>query len=448
MTTPNEHFRASDAQVEQGFIYCLLPRDSKELFEQGIEVVAQEMSADRLQIKAKSNLDFDPGDIAEQVWTNIQKAEVVLVDLTNYDPQVMCEVGISLSIKDSRKIVLLRDIEMTDQDSDTPVDLKGLSITHYDRRDLTKLKNKLRDRLHKSIDAGPAPPVLPTLEARQIVDEAIANTRSQRWPLAEFLFQQIDEKIPDNWYILTQWGIMYREKGDFPKAEELLLRAAQNASYDEYKASVLVEQALLAFAQRKIERAGGLFGAARTADPTNRQVYVAWAEVYDKLDAPERSLGQIAELLKVRGKQDEEALILMEFYSRRTSDRSFKVSLEDFKKAWHAGNFSKPSKTSTPTPGGTTARDDHQVRAVPERIPWPAFATQYKGALVMVEVKNVHPLIGVFFRVNPDFVGLLPKSKAGSDFQTRFSAGQKIRVKICDIYLRQDGNRAIDLIPA
>lgn len=76
-----------------------------------------------------------PGNIMDQVWRGIRKAEVVVADITGFNPNVMIEVGIAASL--GKEVILLS------QDDTLPFDLAHWRKETYDPKDLPALRKKL-----------------------------------------------------------------------------------------------------------------------------------------------------------------------------------------------------------------------------------------------------------------------------------------------------------------
>lgn len=431
--------------VVDGTVYGLFPEGSRMLYEECISGLAEER-----KVNLSSTLDSKVTDIAEQVWKKIHTAEVVMADITGYDLQVMCEIGMARGLKDAKKIVLLcSEATFEAQETRLPLDLRGLTIQLYDEDNFLQIRQDLSAILNDSLrNRAPVEPIK-DYNVRQLVKKAVKNTHISDYVVAEVLFKQADEQLPDHWNIHMQWGVMLREKGDFPEAREYLRKAEQEAEFDEHKAEVYIEQAILEFRDKEASKAEGLFERAKSTDKKNRRLYIVWADVMDQLGMPERAVGRIADLMDAVGK-DEETAILTRYYSNKLNNPHFTTSLEEFKKQQQmaGARTAHQEPRSAPPPKAKTTRPQVGIKPIPNKITWPQFKREFRGTVVEGIVKNVHSGLGVFVYLG-NFKGLLHKKHLTRGFKSLYSKGDKLNVKILRCYTRrEDGVDAIDLILA
>ncbi len=435
---------SDNKEVVDGTVYGLFPESSRRLYEECIADLAAER-----KVKISSSLDTKVTDIAEQVWKKIRTAEVVMADITGFDLQVVCEIGMARGLKDSKKLILLCSREaFEDQESKLPLDLRSLDIQLYDETNFVQLRQNLAASLNDSLkNRAPVEPI-EDLNIRQLVQRAIKNIQGRDFITAEVLFRRADEKLPDHWYIHLQWGVMLREKGDLTEARDYFGKAEQQAEFDENRAEVYIEQAILEFRDKEASRAEGLFERARSIDKKNRRLYIVWADIMDQLGVPVKALGCVAALMEAVG-TDDETTLLTQYYSNRLANPAFTMSLEEFKKQRQVVETRSPRRDPPPArPEGRPARPPSGPRkSIPNKISWTEFKRDFTGARVEGVVKNAHPGFGVFVYLG-DFKGLIHKQHLGDGFASEYNQGDRVTVWIRSCYLLPDQKQAIELVPA
>ena len=84
---------------------------------------------------------YSAGIVIQEVWDNIQKAQIIVADITDKNPNVFYEMGLAHAI--NKNIIIIAQKE-----DDVPFDLRHLRVIIYD-------KNRLEDfgvKLSKSIE--------------------------------------------------------------------------------------------------------------------------------------------------------------------------------------------------------------------------------------------------------------------------------------------------------
>ena len=439
----DEH--SENPKVVEGTVFGLFPETSRVLYEECIAGLAAER-----KVNLSSTLDSKVAEYAEQVWKNIQTAEVVMADITGYDLQIMCEIGMARALKGTKKLVLLcSEAKYEEQKARLPLDLHGLKIQHYDEDNFVQIRQDLSAILSDSLkNRAPVEPIH-DLKARQLVEKAVKNTRNEDYEVAKILFRQADEQLPGHWHIHMQWGVMLREKGDFPEARNYFRTAEQETEFDEQKAEVYIEHAILEFLDKEASKAEGLFERAKSTDKKNRRLYIVWADVMDQLGWPVKALGRVTDLMETVGKDPETAL-LSQYYSKKLNDPLFTMSLGEFRKQQLIVEAPIPHREprSERQPRRKVRTPQIGVKRIPNNISWPDFQREFRGKVVEGIVKDVHSGIGVFVYLG-NFKGLMHKKHLGKDFRHEYQGGDKLNVKILRCYIRrEDRVEAIELKPA
>src|SRR5438034_96050 len=148
----------------------------------------------------------------------MQKAEILVYDITDLTPDVMWELGLGLAIKDADKVIVIG------AESDTSsFDIESHRLTfRYNPNsaesldDLHKTLREVMQRINKA--ALMRKPIISS-EVKSLLESAWQAIERKEWIAAEALFQTMDAKQPQNWYVYNQWGIMHRSKCEFEGAE-------------------------------------------------------------------------------------------------------------------------------------------------------------------------------------------------------------------------------------
>ena len=100
-------------------------------------VIKPAMDANAIVVKKAEDI-YKPGSILAQVWEQIRKAEVIIADLTDKNPNVIYELGLCYGIRRC-PILLVRNA------ADLPFNLRSLRYIEYEHsmKGSEELKKKL-----------------------------------------------------------------------------------------------------------------------------------------------------------------------------------------------------------------------------------------------------------------------------------------------------------------
>ena len=121
---PKEFFENTRITQEQGICFVLIP--FKHPFDEIYNRIIQETVEKDLKMKChRADSIYDPRPIMTTILEMIQKAEIIIADLTGRNPNVFYELGIAHSRKDNIIII-------TQNRDDVPFDLKHLRYILYE----------------------------------------------------------------------------------------------------------------------------------------------------------------------------------------------------------------------------------------------------------------------------------------------------------------------------
>ena len=117
---------------------------------------------------------FTTGSVVEQIWEQIEKAKLLLADLSGKNPNVFYELGLAHAAK--KPVVFTAS-----QVDDVPFDLRHLRVIIYDVREpewATRLRASVTDYLRNaSKEPGKS---IPHPFRKLVEDSAVAPSRSTR----------------------------------------------------------------------------------------------------------------------------------------------------------------------------------------------------------------------------------------------------------------------------
>jgi tetratricopeptide (TPR) repeat protein len=399
-------------------------------------------TAEFLGLRCESFLDYkDPQDALEAVVEGIQKAEILIYDITDFTPNVMWELGVGLVLKDADKVIVIRQ----DTDNPLPFDIYSNRVScQYDpanEESLNNLSKTLREVLQK-INRTIKKPRIESAEVVSLFKGALNTVERGEWVAAQALFQTMDSKEPKNWYIHNQWGIMLRTKGDeFEAACDRFNKALTFTEFDDDKAFVYTELAVLNQKSRKYDEAEDWFKRAERADSKNSRLYLAWAEYYDELGDyfnAQAKIGGALGLLRFRDDDPEykEFMARLDYYGEKI--KGYRKTLEQFlrERERERRDLRPPRRPKPSTSNGS---------GLPYDISWDDLVNNYVNAVVEGEICNINQY-GIFVGLSREFTGLIFWKNLDEDYGEKYSRNQKIKVRITKAFIdARDQKNKIDL---
>jgi tetratricopeptide (TPR) repeat protein len=424
--------------VQQGLVFALLPEKCREVYYGHIK-----NTAEFLGLRCESFLDYkDPQDALEAVVEGIQKAEILIYDITDFTPNVMWELGVGSVLKDADKVIVIRQ----DTDKPLPFDIYSNRVTcQYDpanEESLSDLAKTLREVLQK-INRTTKKPGIESAEVVSLLKGALNTVERREWIAAQALFQTMDSKEPKNWYIYNQWGIMLRTKGDeFEAACDRFNKALTFTEFDDDKAFVYTELAVLNQKSRKYDEAEDWFKRAERADSKNSSLYLAWAEYYDELGDyfnAQAKIGGAMGLLRFKENDPEykEFMLRLDYYGKKI--QGYRKTLEQFLREKEREKREPPRYVGRPKPPTSNGS------GLPYDIGWDDLVNSYTNAEIEGEICNINEH-GIFVRLSREFTGRIFWRYLPEGYGEKYSRNQKVMVKITKTFVDSRDNRGrIDL---
>ena len=420
--------------IEPGYVFMLLPEQVRHIYEQYVK-----RAAESLGFRCESFLDFkEPGHDLGEVLSRMQRAEILIYDITDLTPDVMWELGLGLAIKDAERVIVI-GAESDARSFDIETHRLMFRYKPEDPESLDELHETLREVMRKITKAGSRKAPIQSPEVMSLLDNALKAMERKEWIAAEALFQTMDDREPHNWYIHNQWGVMNRTKGEIESAILKFQQALEYTESNDDRSFIYTELAVLHQVNRNYTEAEEWFRKAEKADSENIRLCIAWAEYYDELGDYFNAQAKIGGALVRMGKGREgdpnyqELRLRHNYYGRKIEVPTYRKSYEQFKK-----EEGLPARLPP-------ARWDASANRLPYDLTWEDLVNNYAGAVVDGEISNISEL-GIFVRLSRDFTGLTHWRNLDEDYRQKFSKNQQIRVRINKAFINaKDHKGRIDL---
>jgi tetratricopeptide (TPR) repeat protein len=301
----------------------------------------------------------------------------------------------------------------------------------------------LREVMQKINRASSRKPPIQSPEVMSLLSGALDDVENKKWVPAEALFQTMDAKEPENWYIYNQWGIMLRSKGGaFEAANEKFIKALAFTDFDDEKAHIYTELAVLSQTNRKYSEADEWFRKAERSDSENDRLYIAWAAYHDELGDQFNAQARIAGALgKLKYKEDDpkykELMLRHAYYDRKIRNKDYKRTFAQF--------IRETRDTREQRPQGPRPPMERNGGGLPYNISWEDLTANYVGSVVEGEISNITEH-GIFVRLSREFTGLIFWRNLMEGYGEKFSKYQKVKVKIAKAFINERNQQGrIDL---
>ncbi|MCT3570455.1 hypothetical protein [Levilactobacillus brevis] len=127
----NPIFKARDISVDENMVFCALPftKGRLEIFD---EVIKPKLESDFGMTVVRSGNMFKPNmDIMENIWTYINQAKIVIVDISDKNPNVYYELGMCHTLGKETIIICDEESYENDYDKKLPFDIGRMNTIFY-----------------------------------------------------------------------------------------------------------------------------------------------------------------------------------------------------------------------------------------------------------------------------------------------------------------------------
>jgi tetratricopeptide (TPR) repeat protein len=365
---------------------------------------------------------------------------VLIYDITDFNPNVMWELGIGLTVKEADKVILLRE----KSEELLPFNIYNHRVSYQyevgDQASLDQLREELIQIMQKINRASVRDNPIKSHEVRKLLESATGSIDRKDWITAQVLFESMDRQEPGNWYIYNQWGILLRAKNDFESSLGKFNQAIDYARFDDEKSLIYAEVGVLYQRNRRYNEAEDWFKKAEKADNKNKHLFLAWAEFHNELGdyfAAQTRINSVLGKLRDTDADYKELKLRHDYYNQKIEDPNFKRSFEEFKRyrrmpSAGSRDLRRPEGSTTRRPADVR-NDSREVPSdtrIPYDISWEEFKRNYMGQVVDGTVNGLDEKLGVFVTLARSLSGLIYWRTLGPGFEQRFSRNQPVRVKI------------------
>ena len=143
---PKEYFEQSSIQEDKRYIFALIPTGFEEQYRRYIKEPLERVKIDG-SITCESNLDLENDTHnLEETWKRIQRACIIIADVTGFQPGVMWQLGVAMMKKG--RVILIAE-KSAGEAANPPFDIHSLGIEFYEPGNLDVFSMKLVDIVKK-----------------------------------------------------------------------------------------------------------------------------------------------------------------------------------------------------------------------------------------------------------------------------------------------------------
>lgn len=143
--------------------FVLLRSEPREVYDDLMDLIHEVTRALRGQLRVTSVIAERAVDIAssgvihQEIWAGTKAAELVIADVTGYNPNVMFELGVAAASKDKRRVILLREHDNASGGNAFPFDMMPARHILYRRtsQGYSRLAKELLQCMFDALAAAP-----------------------------------------------------------------------------------------------------------------------------------------------------------------------------------------------------------------------------------------------------------------------------------------------------
>jgi hypothetical protein len=147
---PKEYYEQFAIQEDKRYIFALIPPEFEEQYKKYIKAPFEKIKLVDGKVNCRSHIEFDTGiDRLDEVWKNIQKASIIIANITGFKSSVMLELGVAL-MKKGERVILIAEKSL-DGKLNLPFDVSTLGVIFYEPDKLDEFSNRLVNQVETLI---------------------------------------------------------------------------------------------------------------------------------------------------------------------------------------------------------------------------------------------------------------------------------------------------------
>lgn len=411
---PKEYYEQFTIQEDAKYIFTLMSIEFEKQYKKYIKEPIEKIKLDDGKVTCESYPDFEGStDQVDEVWKSIQKAGIIIANITEFKPNVMFELGVALMKKG--RVILIAEKSLEGKPN-LPFNISTLGVEYYEPNKFDEFSDRLVTQVEKWIT--PDEPKIKDPRVIKLMNDVLGLRRDGKYDSALLLFESMDKLEPGNWYIYKEWGTTYKESKDYDKACKKLQKALEFTKSNKHKSEIYTELGVV-YRENKMEnQALVVFGKAENLDRDNADLFEKWAYLYYKMGRYNDAMNKMMQAVNL-DKNNKGYKLRFEFYSKKFLEPNFTMGI----KRWL--EIKKIGVKPPPPPEDNTGPNR------PGDFKW--FTKIHKVRDILEgRIVKIIPTIGVFVQFERNITGLIfwKKLPRNFDVNPRFKVGNLIKVKI------------------
>lgn len=427
---PKEYYDKFTIAEDSRYIFTLLPSEFEEHYKKHIKEPIESIKLEEGKITCESYIDFANGvDHLDEIWKSIQKASIIIANISGFKPSVMLELGVALMKKE--KVILIAEKTLNEK-VNLPFNIHNLGVQFYDPSQLAGLSEFLKHHVDKLIVINK--PKIRDPRVQALMNSALRQRKEMEFESAIVLFEKMNQIEPNNWYIYKEWGITFQLHNNYKDANIKMQQALEFAERDREKSEIYIELAKMSMNNNMEDAALQYFEKAENLERDNDSLYEKWAFLYYRMGKFQDAMNKMMLAVKLAPNSKYHRW-KFEFYAKKFADPSFRIDLKTYLRQMEEDE-KRNTLQSTP---GTESKSEASSQQSPEFRPYaqnnPEAFRRFKsrhrpkeemeGVIAMVDSR------GVFVALDFNAFGLIHSYKLPNnyDLNEKYKKGNRIRVK-------------------
>lgn len=411
---PKQYYDQFTIQEDSRYIFTIMPDEFELQYKKFIKEPIESIELDSGKVTCESYHDLEIGtETVNEIWKNIQKAVIVIANITGFNPKVMLELGVALMKKN--RIILIAEKSL-ERKANLPVNIGTLKVQFYEPNKMAEFSDWLKNQILNWIT--PEEPRIKDPDVIGLMNDALQMRREEKFSTAYLLFENMDKKEPANWYIYKEWGITYKEDKKYEEALNKLEQALDYAKRTIHRSEIYTEMGIVFSENKMVENALVAFQKAENLDRENADLYDKWAETLYTFGKYNEAMDKMKEGVRLDS-NNEVYKLKFDFYARKFVDPNLSIDLN----TWIREKM-KPSAPQVQSQGRSLRNVKHD---------FDNFTRRYRiGEILEGKIEYTKPNLGIFVRLAKEIIGLVSWKRLPGNFDLnqRYAIGKSIRVKI------------------